>query len=71
MTSVFLLQHCYEVNNIEEIKIIGIYSSRSKAELVVEKYKGLLGFRNYPNSFFIDEYRLDEDNWTEGFIGIN
>lgn len=65
--SVFLLQHCYENNNCEEVKVIGIYSSRENAEKCSERLLSLPGFKNYPDNFFIDEYRLDVGNWTEGF----
>jgi homoserine kinase type II len=68
MKSVFLLQHTYEYDDCEETKIIGIYSSRERAEKVVEKYKELPGFKHYPDCFFIDEYDIDEDNWQEGFF---
>ena len=56
MDKVFLLQHSYEIGEIEETKIIGIYSSREKAEQVIEKYKKLPGFKEYPDTFYIDEY---------------
>jgi len=68
MVKVFLLQHSYEVNGVENSKIIGVYSSREIAESIIIKYKKLPGFRNYPNEFFIDGYELDEDNWEEGFV---
>lgn len=68
MITVFLLQHSYEVNRVENSKIIGIYSSREIAESIIIKYKKIPGFRNYPNEFFIDEYKLGEDNWEEGFV---
>ncbi|WCT55875.1 hypothetical protein PQ456_22460 [Paenibacillus kyungheensis] len=68
MITVFLLQHSYEVNGVENPKIIGIYSSREIAESTIIKYKKIPGFRNYPNEFFIDGYELDEDNWEEGFV---
>lgn len=68
MVTVFLLQHSYEVNGVEDSKIIGIYSSREIAESIVIKYKKLPGFKDYPNDFFIYGYELDEDNWEEGFV---
>lgn len=71
MVSVFLLQHNYEVENLEETKIIGIYSTREKAEVIIRKYQGLPGFKLYPDGFYIDEYNIDEDNWTEGFINVD
>lgn len=71
MKTVFILQHSYEVGDngeYDEIKFIGVYSSREKAEVVVEKYKNLPGFKDYLNGFHINEHEIDKDNWTEGFI---
>lgn len=71
MNSVFLLQHSYEVKRehevVDETKILGIYSSREKAERAIGKYKLLPGFNSYPNDFYIDEYELDKSFWIEGF----
>jgi hypothetical protein len=68
----FILQHSYEWEHqgetIEETKLIGIYSTREKAEQIIEKYKILPGFKKHPlNCFYIDELKLDEDHWKEGF----
>lgn len=69
MASVFLLQHSYEVNEYEETKLIGIYSTREKAEETVRQYKTLPGFRDYPDDcFYIDEYQIDKNHWQEGFL---
>ena len=68
MKSVFIVQHSYEYDECEETKTIGIYSTKEKAEKVIEKYKGLPGFKHYLDYFFIDEYVIDEDHWKEGFF---
>lgn len=71
MKTVFLVEHSYEVGDhgeYDEIKLIGVYSSRVKAEAIVEKYKNLPGFRDYLDGFHINEHEIDKDNWTEGFI---
>lgn len=69
MRTVFLLQHSYEVDGCDETKLIGIYSTREKAEAVVSKYKTLAGFRDYPDDcFYVDEYEIDKNHWEEGFI---
>lgn len=70
MRTVFLLQHSYEIEESEQTKIIGIYSTRDKAKTVVEKFKTLSGFSDYPDSFYIDEYEIDQNNWEEGFERI-
>ncbi len=68
MMFVYLVQHSYENNGCEETKIIGIYSSRSKAKEAVEKYKQIKGFKDYPDDFYIASYEVDKDHWCEGFI---
>ncbi|EGL14922.1 MULTISPECIES: hypothetical protein [unclassified Paenibacillus] len=68
MLTVFLLQHSYEWNQIESTKVIGIYSSKDKADAVIEKYKELPGFKEFPDDFYIDAYQVDENEWTEGFM---
>lgn len=67
MKSAFLLQHSYEIDGSEQVKIIGIYSTRDKANEVIGKYKTLPGFCCYPESFYIDEYEIDKNDWEEGF----
>lgn len=71
MKTVFLVQHSYEVGEdgmYDETKLIGVYSSLEKAESVVDRYKKLPGFRDCLDAFYISEYEIDKDNWTEGFI---
>ena len=73
MDRVYLLQHSYDIEyegvTFDETKIIGMYTTKEKAEEVVQRYKNIVGFNKYPiDCFCIDEYILDEDNWTEGFV---
>ncbi len=70
MKSVYLLQHTYEVNGYDETKVIGIYKTKEKAEETIAKLRKLPGFEKYPDAFFVDEYELDQDHWTEGFISF-
>lgn len=70
MKSVFLLQHSYEQGECEETKIIGIYSSKAKAEETIERFKNIIGFKEHQDCFYIDEYDIDKDNWIEGFITV-
>lgn len=71
MDAVFILQHSYKLNECEETKTIGIYSSREIAEKVVLKYKSLSGFKDHPDCFYIDEYKIDKNHWEEGFIAVD
>ncbi|HHX58141.1 MAG TPA: hypothetical protein GX710_09010 [Clostridiales bacterium] len=76
MYYVYLVQHSRPIVNDEynesddvyDTKIIGIYSTKEKANIVIKRYKTLEGFCDYPNNFYIDKYNIDEENWKEGFI---
>ncbi|MBS7252810.1 DUF7336 domain-containing protein [Flavobacterium branchiicola] len=69
MEEVYLLQHSYDIGEFEEVKTIGIYSTFVEAEEAINRFKNKKGFKDYPiDCFSIDKYKLDEDNWSEGFI---
>ncbi len=67
----FVLQHTHVLDeDQEDVKFIGVYSSRNAAEMAIARLKLQPGFRDAPEGFTIDRYTLDEDNWTEGYITI-
>jgi hypothetical protein len=80
VSSVFVVQHLHvHDNGNEDVKMIGVYESRKAAEQAVERLAGQPGFREWPNivgpfqdnvdsGFYIDEYRIGEDHWTEGYV---
>jgi len=69
LKKVFILQHVHEFEDgYEDIKLLGVFSSESKAKEMIEKYKKMPGFRNYPDGFSVDMYILDKAEWTEGFV---
>jgi hypothetical protein len=69
MTKAYLLQHVRTCENgSEDVKVIGIYESRSEAEHAVQRLVSKPGFSLYPDGFQIDEYGLNRDGWVEGFI---
>jgi hypothetical protein len=66
---VFVVQHARELEDgEEEIKMIGVYSTRDKAEEAVERLRLQPGFRETPKCFHIDDYTVDMDHWTEGYV---
>lgn len=67
MNSVFILHHSYELDELEQTKLIGAYSSITEAEAAIERLIGKPGFKDHPDDFVITEYELNQDNWTEGF----
>jgi hypothetical protein len=65
--SVFILWHPGESDPYEGPLLLGVYSTRQRAEARVAEAKGKPGFRDRPDDFEISEYRLDQDRWSEGF----
>jgi hypothetical protein len=68
MERVFILHHVSEFEGEEDAKLIGVYSSRPRAEAAVDRLKGMPGFREQPDGFQIEPYELDKDHWLEGFV---
>lgn len=65
---VYLLEHSYELDEHDEIRTLGIYSSKEKAEEAILYYKKLPGFKDLLDRFNIDEYEVNKMCWSEGFI---
>ena len=71
MASVFVLQHVHSrEDGVEDVKFIGVYSSREKAQAAVARLGRLPGFADAPDGFHIDEYRVDQDQWAEGYVVV-
>ena len=71
MTSVFVLQHVHSrEDGVEDVKFIGVYSSREKADGAVARLSRLPGFSDAPDGFHVDEYRVDQDHWVEGYVVV-
>jgi hypothetical protein len=54
----------------DDLKVIGVYSSKSAASAAIARARSRTGFRDEPNCFIEDVYTLDQDRWTEGFITL-
>jgi homoserine kinase type II len=68
MSSVYVVQHTRKMkDNNEDVKLIGIYTSRQLAESAISGLKTKKGFSDDPNDFAIDEYQLDQTHWQDGF----
>lgn len=79
---VFLVQHLHvHSDGIEDVKRIGVCSSREEALAAIERISSTLGFRDYPklidplvgdaeSGFSVDEITVDRDSWTSGFSTV-
>jgi len=64
---VFELTHTHVFDDDrEEVKLLGIYSSREKAESAIAKARHLPGFRDSPERLEINEVVVDRVEWPEG-----
>jgi hypothetical protein len=76
MGKVFLLWHRRPIEGgVDEHdtndKLFGVYSSAAEADAAKRRKLQFEGFRDYAECFHVDEYELDKDAWTEGFITVD
>jgi hypothetical protein len=68
---VYVLWHTHDMgDDDEDAKLLGIYSSKERAEEHLQQARTLPGFRRYPDGFTVDEYEVDESAWTDGFASF-
>ena len=51
----------------EDVKFIGVYSSRENAQAAMTRLSRVPGFSDALDGFHIDEYQVDKDQWVEGY----
>ena len=72
METVYVLHHiCSDDEHAENAKLIGVYSSPSRAESAAKMLRQKPGFSDHPEGFTIDPYAVDEDHWREGFGAVD
>jgi hypothetical protein len=68
---VFVLQHVHSLEGGEEdVKFIGVYSSRENAQAAIKRLSQAPGFSEALTGFHIDEYQIDKDHWAEGYTTL-
>ena len=66
MKSVYMLTHSrIVVDDARETKVLGYFSTQSKAKQAIDEYKLLDGFCDYPNDFFIETCEADVDEFND------
>jgi hypothetical protein len=69
--TVFLLQHVHDLDDgHEDVKLIGVYSSRSLAEAALQTVRDQPGFKAIPQGFEISEHLIDRTSWSEGYVTL-
>ncbi|UUU32103.1 hypothetical protein JIX56_20570 [Streptomyces sp. CA-210063] len=54
----------------DDVKLLGVYSSRDKAQERIVRARVLPGFRDEPKCFYIEEFTVDADEWKDGFVTV-
>jgi len=71
LNKVYLLEHfklTEEDGDEEDIKYLGVYSSRKKALEEMKKYKKLPELKDY--RFHVGKHEIDRNLWEEGFFTV-
>ena len=67
----YLLWHTHTDERLsggEDVKLLGTFSSREKAEQAQAEAAILEGFKDNSDGFDISEYDIDKREWREGFV---
>lgn len=68
MAIAFVVQHTNPRVDDEDVKLTGVYSTRENADATVMRLSQQPGFADSAGGFSVDEYKVDQDQWTEGFV---
>jgi hypothetical protein len=64
---IFLVSHTRNEAELDGYKVIGVFSSKQKAEAAIKSLKDQPGFAEYPSNFHVDGYDVDKIFWSGGF----
>ena len=68
---VYLLEHSYKIDeDRDEVKTIGIFSTKRRTQAVIEELKKVKGFRRKKKGFIISKICLDKYGWEEGLVTV-
>lgn len=68
MTTVYILRHLHTYDLLpggSDIKFIGVYSSQENAEKILKELIKQPGFCDYPEGFYIETYKIDDDHYMK------
>lgn len=72
MDTVYLLWHVHAADTADEDELlIGAYSTEEEATAAIGRLKDKRGFVSEPDGFQIHPYKLNRDDWTEGFVLVD
>ena len=57
----------YHRNERNDDKLLGFFSTKEKALKIVDRYREMKGFRDFPEGFKIRTMIIGKDYYTKGF----
>jgi hypothetical protein len=52
----------------DDVKLLGVYSTRERAQDRIREARALPGFKDEPECFLISRSEVDKDDWGEGYV---
>jgi len=69
--SVFIVHHVRQLpDGHDEVKLIGVYASPTRAQEAIDRTRPLKGFRDHPDGFTVNRYVVGQDHWQDGFVTL-
>ena len=68
MDTVFLLQHSHALGGQMDMKLLGVYDTKSEARAALVRVQDKPGFVDSPEGFRIEQYILNKEYWVEGCL---
>jgi len=70
--TIWLAWHERDSDGASELKLLGVFSTRERAEAAVDARRGKPGFVDHPDGFEIASRVLDRDTeWIDGFVTVH
>jgi hypothetical protein len=71
-TSVWLAWHTSKNDGGNDVKLIGVFSTRARAVAAIDARRSKPGFADHPDGFEIAPYVVDHDAaWRDGFFTVH
>lgn len=70
--AVWLAWHEAESDGGKALKLLGVFSTRERAEAAVDGRRGKPGFADHPDGFEVASCVIDRDvAWLDGFVTVH
>ena len=64
----YVVTHTHALHGVEDLKMIGVFTSRQRARDAISELRTKSGFRLSPRGFSINCLVPDRVHWEQGFV---